>query len=428
MRILAITAVPPEPARSGYQIRCLEILRRLAERHDVSLISGVRSTAKAASGPTFRLAGFRVTPLGRTTPWSLARSLVSDAPHHAGTHCTADLRRMVSDVVRGGIDVVYAHYLYFAPALPAAGTPGRPACVLDQHNVDHEVWDLLACAEANPVTRWFWARQAQLMRRFEARHLPAFDAVVSVSERDAEATRAVLGAGSGTRVVVAPNGVDLARIRPRSRREAQAPPTVVFTGTSARRNVEGVAWFLRACWPGIRACVPAARFVLAGAFDRAALPVDVRQAQGLEVTGPVQDVVPYLHAADVAVVPVRLGGGTKLKALEAMAVGLPVVATARSAAGLEVRDGVDLLVRDEPVGYIEAVVTLLRDAGTAARLGTAARRHVEARHGWDDVTRTVENVLERASGRALIRSGSGAVGTPLLDVRRDARAGDGFEA
>jgi glycosyltransferase involved in cell wall biosynthesis len=219
-----------------------------------------------------------------------------------------------------------------------------------------------------------------------------------VSSRDAQATRELLPRGSATRVAVAPNGVDVQRITPRSSRPAGMAPTVLFTGTSARRNLEGLRWFLARCWAHVRARVPTARFLIAGDLARAKLARLAGDAGGVEVVTGVQRMEDVLAAADVAVVPVRLGGGTKIKVIEAMAAGLGVVVTPEAARGLDALDGRDLLVRQQEVAYVEAVVDLLTDETRRRRLGEAARRYVVEHHDWDAIASVVERDLVSAAG------------------------------
>lgn len=393
LRVVAVTACPPHPPRSGYQIRCWQLLRRLAARHDVSLLALQRDDAPGGAEWERAFVRVRRLPGGRTTPLSLARSLVSATPHHVAIHATAPLRSALAEEAEGA-DAVVCHYLYFAPCLPPRPSSGGPAFVLDQHNLDREVWDTWAASAPWPWQRAWLARQARLVRAFEERRLRDFDAVIAVSERDARATRDILR-DAATRVVVAENGVDLARFGPAPSDAARAP-TVAFPGTDARRNVEGIAWFLRACWPAVRARVPDARLVIAGRFAPRALPDDLRAAPGLVFTGEVDDMGSVLREADVAIVPVRRGGGTKIKALEAMAAGLPVVLAHESAAGLDVTTGENALVSADPAAYVADVATLLLQPSRRRAIGLAARRFVEERHGWDSIALVAEEALARA--------------------------------
>ena len=155
----------PWPPESGYRIRCWEILRRLARRHEVHLLArGSGRVAGAAWAATF--ASVRLVPARRAGVVSLAQSLVSNVPHHARLFDGPALRAALREQAEN-CDVIYAHYLYFARALDALG-PSRPPVVLDQHNLDHETWDSHAAVARWPQ-RWWLRRQAELIRRDERR-------------------------------------------------------------------------------------------------------------------------------------------------------------------------------------------------------------------------------------------------------------------
>ncbi len=393
MKILALVAEPPHPAESGYRIRCWEILRRLAERHEVRVVTrSLEPVSDAAWHATFD--SVREVRGRGASPASLARSIVSRVPHHAALFAGDEMERAILEAARGA-DVIYAHYLYFARVLQALG-PDRPALVLDQHNVDHETWESHASVARGPL-RWWLARQAELVRRDERAFLPMFSAVLSVSEADARITRAI--AGPAVRVVVAPNGADCSRLRPQPPREGGS--TLLLTATSARRNVDGLAWFLRGAWPLVRRAVPSARLLVAGSLDPGRLPAALRRETGVTFTGHQESLEGAFSAADVAIVPIRLGGGTKLKTFEALASGLPVVAISPSAPDSCCTPNDGVLAENEPAAYAQAVIRLLQDDDLRRRLGAAGRRHAEAAHDWNRVARLVETVLTVASERAV---------------------------
>lgn len=403
MRLLALVGEPPWPAHSGYRIRCWELLSRLAERFPTRLIClDERSDPPGDSGSPdrpgweSRFDAVRRVRRRRTGPLSLARSLVSSEPHHAWLHDGDELRRVLAEEA-ARCDVVVSHYLYFARALASlapATSVKRPLLVLDQHNLDRDTWESHAGAAKGPL-RWWLAAQAARVRRDEATYLPLFDAIFSVSERDAQRTREI--AGETVRVEVAPNAADCARLHPVPReREGR---TVLFTGTRARRNVDGLAWFIRHCWPLVCQQVPDARLLVAGRIDANDLPGRLGHEAGITFTGAQEDLRNAFADADVAIVPIRLGGGTKLKVFEALASGVPVVALSASTSGCCCGERDGLLVHDEPLAYAMAVSRLLRDGSRRLRLGEAARLHAEQAHDWVHVATRAGDVIDELNSR-----------------------------
>jgi glycosyltransferase involved in cell wall biosynthesis len=392
VRLLAVTAEPPWPPVSGYRIRCWELLGRLADRFEVRLLC-LAEDGRRSSGWEGRFASVRLVPRRHASATSLARSLVSSVPHHAALHDSPELRRALVEESRD-CDAIVAHYLYFARALESLGGR-RPALVLDQHNMDRDTWESHAEAAHGP-SRWWLRRQAALIRRDEARHLPLFDAIFAVSEPDAARTRAL---APSARVEVAPNGADCDAMRPG--RGSESGRVLLFSGTSARRNVDGLAWFLRDCWPLVRANVPGATLVIAGRIGPGDLPHAVRRAPGLTFTGQRADLQFAFQGADAAIVPVRLGGGTKLKVFEALASGLPVVAVSASATGCCCGPEDGVLAEGDAPAYAAAASSLLLDDSLRKRLGAAGRRHAEQAHDWGHIAARVGDVIaEVAEARA----------------------------
>lgn len=405
MRILALVAEPPWPAVNGYRIRCWELLRRLAVRHAVRLLVLDRSgrDAPPSDGGDWRAVfeSVRLVRGARTSPLSLFRSLAASAPHHALLHDGTALRAALAEESRG-CDALYVHYLYFARALRSLG-PDRPPCVLDQHNLDHETWASHAARARGPL-RWWLLRQERLVRADERELLGSFDAILPVSEADARATREL--AGPRPAIVVAPNGADCTTWRPSA--GSAGGSTLIFSGTSARRNIDGLAWFLRDAWPLVRAELPSAQLVVAGSLDPRRLPRGLRGEAGVTFTGAEPDLRSRFSSADLAIVPVRAGGGTKLKTFEALACGLPVVASSEASRGLCCGEGEGVLVAPDAVTYAAAVVRLLRDPEQRRRLGARGRDHAERVHDWSRVADIVDGALGLAveAGHRVRREGT----------------------
>jgi len=237
------------------------------------------------------------------------------------------------------------------------------------------------------------------MLRYEARALRRFDGVLAVSDADRQSFARLYPDAVRRPIHVVQTGVDTDYFTP-----THEPPRashIVFTGSMDwLPNEDAMLFFCDQVLPRIRAEMPAARLSIVG---RAPTPAVRRlaDAAAVRVTGRVDDVRPFMSEAAVYVVPLRIGGGTRLKIFEAMAMGKAVVSTTVGAEGLPVISGEHLLLADDPAAFARAVTTLLRDATLRARLGCAARSLVLERYDWSAVAGSMEDALERiAVGRA----------------------------
>lgn len=262
-----------------------------------------------------------------------------------------------------------------------AGYPVPPGTrvIVDQHNLEYELVRRTFEQERNGPRKWYAALECRALRSAELDRCRRADAVTVTSERERRILAELL---PGTPVAVVPNGVDVAAFTPASPEE-EVPGRVVFTGTLGYHpNVQAVLHFARACWPRIRAALPDAEWQIVGSYP----PPEVQrltELPGVTVTGTVPAVQPYLRSASVAVVPLLVGGGTRLKILEALATGKAVVTTAVGCEGLALTPGEHALIEDDPDTFAAAVVALLRDSALRAALGAAGRALVEARYSWE---------------------------------------------
>ena len=232
------------------------------------------------------------------------------------------------------------------------------------------------------------------MRSFEARMLAAYQRVLAVSAHDRER---LLALAPGVQVDVVPTGVDLRRFHPGPDGECSAE-LVVFVGSMDwEPNIDGVEWFCDSVWPLVRKQVPGATFRIVGRSPGSR--VQRLSGPSVEVTGSVASVVEHLHEAAAVVVPLRVGGGTRLKIYEAMATGCPVVSTTIGAEGLDVQDGKNILLRDGAVPFADALIGLLRNVDERRRIGNAANWHA-SQYDWPRVAERLEATLRSARSQA----------------------------
>ena len=266
--------------------------------------------------------------------------------------------------------------------------------VLFTHNVEAEIWRRHAETAPRGPMRWLLRSQFRRMRRFERDAVRRFDLVLAVSEADERTLQRLYGPLERP-VHVVPTGVDTTYFAPRD--TPVRSRHLVFTGSMDwLPNEDGVLHFVRDTLPLIREAEPSATLAIVG---RDPTPAVRRLAgeYGVSVTGRVDDVRPHVAEAAVYVVPLRIGGGTRLKIFEAMSMGKPIVSTTVGAEGLPVDDGLHLMLADTPEAFAHAVVRLLQNQTERARLGDAARHLVLERYDWTAVSGHLDAALEAAA-------------------------------
>ncbi|HUI03553.1 MAG TPA: glycosyltransferase, partial [Acidimicrobiales bacterium] len=367
---LVVSKWVPVPANDGGKQRTLAVATRLARHADVVLCA--YDDGSAAPGPLERL-GVEVRSVPwRPTPARVAAGMARTRSATAGRFYHQALRAAVLAASSDGpLDVLQVEYLQMAPIVAGVDAAAR---IIDLHNVESAlVRSYGRTARLSPATVVARA-EARALAAVERAVLPGFDTVVVVSERE----RGRLPAGLPD-VIVCPNGRDADPAGPPP--PASAPVAVFVATMGWAPNVDAALWLGRDVWPGVLARCPEARLLLVGREPTAA--VRALASPSVEVSGTVDDVRPYLARARVAVAPLRSGGGTRLKILEALDAARPVVATSVAVDGLEDLVGRGVVVADDASSMVEALVTLLGDGQEASALGAQGHDAVAAEHSWD---------------------------------------------
>jgi len=316
----------------------------------------------------------------------LVLNLASPFPYMAQRYCYAPLRARICQLLeREPPDVLLCDFLQ--PSMNVWDLDFRPK-VLFAHNVEAQIGKRHAERAGNPAARLFWGRQWRKLHWYEGEAMRRFDHVITVSAEDSALMRQDYGVSHSTPV---PLGVDTVEYAPGD--EPRLPGRLVFTGSMDwLPNADGLSWFVSEVLPLIRERRPGVTLDIVG--RNPAPRVRALGAEpGIEVTGAVPDVKPYVRRAEVVIVPLRIGGGTRIKIFEAMSLGAAIVSTRLGAEGLPVEDGGDLLLADEPEAFAAAVVSLLEDPAQRARLGAAGRAKMVAHYGWDQAARVFIDTL-----------------------------------
>jgi sugar transferase (PEP-CTERM/EpsH1 system associated) len=398
MKILWLNANLLLPLDKGGKLRTWHLMRHLAARHAITYVSFVepgelREHVEGMREVCDKLVTVRRSDVSKGSIRfyaDAARYLVNPQPYAVAKYRSAEYAARVRELLAGGdYDLVVCDFL-----VPLVNMPPSLPCpaVLFTHNVEAEIWRRHAETATNPVSRRLLATQWRRMLRFERAALGRFDLVLTVSETDSRTFSRLYGDAAAAHHVV-PTGVDTEYFAPLTDHSRKDEPHLVFTGSMDwLPNEDGMLYFVRDVLPLIREVEPAVTLSIVG---RAPTPAVKRLAEerGITVTGRVEDVRPHVAPAAVYIVPLRIGGGTRLKIFEAMSMAKAVVSTTVGAEGLPVTDGRDIVIADEPADFARAVTALLRDPRERRRLETAARRLVVERYDWSAVSRQLESAL-----------------------------------
>ena len=402
-RILFLSQCLPYPPDSGIKIRAFHVLRQLRKEFDVTVLMFSRrnhqpDAASRASGwcalRDLGLDAFEPLPIEAEGSrirkgWDHLRSVVTRRAYTFYEYRSAAFRRQIREArSRPGIRLVHLD------SIDLHGAVGDlPAVPLACTHPDIESHALRRRADrlASGPLRWYVRHQAALVERTERALSPAFAANLVTSELDAGRLRAL---APEAKVVVAPNGVDTTFFTPPA---STRPPTgrVTFVGPSFfEPNRDAIDFFLRDIWPLVRARHRTASFhtIGRGTPDDAAR---FSMHDGVTAHDHVPDVRPHLADSDCVIVPIRYGGGTRLKVLDAWAMGRAVVSTSVGCEGLRAVDGENILIRDTPDGFAEAVAELLANAELRSRLGKNGRRTVEDLYGWETIGAGIRDLYLR---------------------------------
>ncbi|MBL8962133.1 MAG: glycosyltransferase [Gemmatimonadetes bacterium] len=405
MRILWLKTELLHPVDKGGKIRTYAMLRELRKQHHVTYLTLDDGTA----APDAREKATEYCQEVITVPFSqprrgtlafyadLLRNVFSSLPYAVAKYRSSAFRRAIAEAAASGrFDVVVCDFL--TPSINVPDGLGV-ATVLFEHNVEAAIWERHASVATHPVKKGYMREQWRRMLRWETRECQRFDHVVAVSDADRDTFRDAMGVSQVSSV---PTGVDIDYFSPTG--VARNPHEIVFTGSMDwLPNEDGLEWFCEEILPRVRVKVPTATLAVVGRNPSPRVKSLAARHPGVTVTGTVPDVRPYLERAGVLVVPLRIGGGTRLKIYEGMSMGRPTVSTTIGAEGLPVHHGAEILIADGAAEFATAVAGLLADPASGDALGQRAATRVRRDFSWDGVARqfaeTCASVVGRLSSR-----------------------------
>ncbi len=395
MRLLFLTPQLPYPPQQGTAIRNYYVIAGLARRHEVNLLSFIEPEQHLeAAQPLHALCRrLEVVPAPTRQFTDRVRGLLlsgwPDMALRLASPIFAD--RLTNWLQQERVDIVQIEGIEMARYLEVIlSAPQRPRIVYDDHNAEYVLQERAFRSDVRQPQRLHAALysfiQWRRLRRYEAAICQQVDRVLTCSAADAEALHRLL---PGLQVHILPNGVDTAFFRPQP---AAPVASLVFTGKmDFRPNVDAALWLVHDILPRVRRAHPEATLALVGQRPSPAV-ARLAEQPGVIVTGRVEDVRPYIAGAQVYVAPLRMGSGTRLKLLEAMAMGAAIVSTRLGAEGLPVESGRHLLLADTSADFADAIVALLDTPAQREALGQAARQLVEAEFDWEHIIPRLETI------------------------------------
>ena len=378
------------PMNRGGKIRTYNILKELYRQDEVTylgfdgLIPGEEPLKRVAEYCSRAVAvNHRETERGQAAFFAeLARNVFSALPYSVAKLRSREMmEKCQAELARAHLDYLVCDFVHAAVNLP--GKVRLPS-ILFQHNVEAVIWQRLYQQQTNPVIRKYYEKQWRRMFNFERDTCRRFDAVIAVSEADAQKMQADYGLSHVTAIATA---VDIDYFRP-SPDVVRTPNTLVFTGSlDWTPNIDGLRWFIDSVLPIVAQAVPNVKLNVVGRNPRPDLVAGIKGRAGVELVGRVPDVRPHVQSATASVVPLLVGGGTRMKIFESLALETPVVSTTIGAEGLPLQHDKHILIADTPEDFAQQTIKLLSEQARSAAMGLAGSHYVREKFGAAAVAR-----------------------------------------
>jgi polysaccharide biosynthesis protein PslH len=395
LRVLVLDEEIPYPPNAGKRIRTWNLLRCLARRHSITLLCYGCPTDPAAMAIQKAGIGLRlVEPKKICSGWrlylSLLANLFSPHPFSVTKHYSSRFKKKLDALLEHeSWDLIHCEWTPYARFIPRdCSIP----VLITAHNIESEILALRARHSQTPIAKAFFWLQEWKMRRFERRSLLRASGATSVASNDLEAMRS-WGVES---ISLVPNGVDLLAYS--ANQDAEREDEILVLGSlDWYPNADSLNYFIQEIFPIVREGRPEAKLRIVGRRPPHNLKKRCSKIPGVDFVGEVEDVNDHLARATVVVVPLRIGGGSRLKILEALAAGKAVVSTSIGAQGLEIVSGEHLIIADSPSEFAASIERLLKSNEERHRLGAQGRLQVEKQYGWPEIAKRLENAWHEIS-------------------------------
>ena len=393
MKILFLSPTVPFPLTDGGRIRVYNLLKQIAQQSDVTLLALETQTTDADGVAELQQLGITVhlVPNAPTLPrvsfGTLVKAFLKRQPITVARYDIPDYRQKLTELISSqNFDLVHYEMFHIAQFHTETDLPG----VLSQQNVDSAIWRRLCSETTNPFYKFAYWTQQLAFQRYERVLSPKFDAVTCTSEIDAAVFQQHC---ANDAIEIIPNGVDVTHYQPDF--SAEAPAHLIYIGSMDwYPNEDAVAFFADEVLPRIQEKVPDVAFSIVGGNPSARVQ-KLTEREGIVVTGRVPEIKPYFAETTVFVVPLRIGSGTRLKILEALAMGKAIVSTTVGAEGLDLKDGEEIFIADEPTAFADAVIKLITDSELRRRIGENGRARVEQDYDWRSIGAKLHDVYTK---------------------------------
>ncbi len=403
MNVLFLTPSLPHPATQGADIRNWGIISSISKHHRISLVTFANQSGAISKTLSKCCSTIKVTKTPeRNILQRMSTMLLSNKPDMAVRLYSAEYSMKLQDILTNEtLDLIQIEGLEMAAYLTQIldhyrNKTSRPNIIYDAHNAETVIQRRAIRADISVPKRWITAFysmvQLRRIREFELKTCSNSDAVICVSHEDCAALKKLFPRLNPT---VLPNGIFLSDYLETTQHANITPPALVFSGKmDYRPNIDAAVWFGKEVFPLIQNMHDDAKFLIVGQSPTRQV-LNLAERPGITVTGDVDDIRPYIAAATVCVVPLRMGGGTRFKILEAMALSKPIVSTTIGAEGFPVTDGKEILIADTPKDLVRAIDSLLCRGDNRVLLGKAGHTFVSNNYRWEAIIPIVEKLYNR---------------------------------
>lgn len=393
MKVLVVDEELPWPLNTGKRLRTYNLLLRMQREHELHLVChGEADTLPGCPNVVVHSVPSPVVEQhGAKFYAALFANLFSSDPYVVQRHSSEGMREVIAELVeRQSFDLVHCEWTPYTVNLQSV--LGTYPSVLSTHNVEALIWKRMWERESNPLKKGYIRIQWKKMEKYEAKAVHLYDKVMCVSDEDRQCIAEEFDC---LHAIVVPNGVDERYFAPASADEAEN--SMVFTGSMDwRPNQDAVNYFVNDIFPLIREELPTASFTVVGRFPPEDMARKWRRIPGVTVTGTVDDVRTYIARSSLYVVPLRIGGGSRLKILEALSMRKRVLSTSVGAEGLKLDGGVHLMLQDSAEGFARKAVEMLSSPDEHDRLAEEGLQRVLSMYTWDSIATVMSDVWMEA--------------------------------
>jgi len=398
MKILFLSQIVPYPPHGGVLQRGYNIIREISKRNDVYLLAFIHPDVLGNNGlveESREVLSAYCRNIEYFELWAKRSNIhkyagylwgaLSGLPFSVLAHRSEQFRKSISRILASErIDLI--HYDTIALAQFRNVGTGIPK-ILTHHNIESQLMERRSIREENPLARIYTREQARKIRAYELEQCTQFDLNITVSDADAAYLKGNL---PSIRTETVPNGVDIEYFKAENGNTPKETALIYTGGMNMFANKDAVMYFLKDIWPKIRAEIPDVKFYAVGQDPPPELLQVAEKDRAVVITGYVDDIRPYVAQSSVYVVPLRVGGGTRLKILDAMAMRKAIVSTTIGAEGINATDGKNILLADKPGDFAAKTLMLLKSAAKRSILGAEARKLVESEYSWEIIGRKLQ--------------------------------------